>query len=62
MTEVRCTYDPDSRGGDSRGRRVKGTIHWVSASHAILDAEVRLYEHLFSAPRSRTTRTTGRPC
>ncbi len=47
---VRCTYDPDSRGGDSRGRRVKGTIHWVSASHSI-PAEVRLYDHLFVAPR-----------
>ena len=50
VTTVRCTYDPDSRGGDSRGRRVKGTIHWVSASHSI-PAEVRLYEHLFAAPR-----------
>jgi glutaminyl-tRNA synthetase len=47
---VRCTYDPESRGGDSRGRRVKGTIHWVSASHSI-PAEVRLYEHLFTAPK-----------
>ena len=47
---VRCTYDPDSRGGDSRGRRVKGTIHWVSASHSI-PAEVRLYDHLFAASR-----------
>jgi glutaminyl-tRNA synthetase len=50
VTTVRCTYDPDSRGGDSRGRRVKGTIHWVSASHSI-PAEVRLYDHLFAAPR-----------
>ena len=50
MVEVRCTYDPDSRGGDSRGRRVRGTIHWVSSSHSI-PAEVRLYDHLFSAPR-----------
>ena len=50
VTTVRCTYDPDSRGGDSRGRRVKGTIHWVSASHSI-PAEVRLYDHLFSAPK-----------
>jgi glutaminyl-tRNA synthetase len=50
VTTVRCTYDPESRGGDSRGRRVKGTIHWVSASHSI-PAEVRLYEHLFSAAR-----------
>jgi glutaminyl-tRNA synthetase len=50
VVEVRCTYDPDSRGGDSRGRRVRGTIHWVSSSHSI-PAEVRLYDHLFSAPR-----------
>jgi glutaminyl-tRNA synthetase len=51
---VQCTYDPDSRGGDSRGRRVKGTIHWVSASHSI-PAEVRLYDHLFAAPRPDDT-------
>ncbi len=50
ITEVRCTYDPESRGGDARGRKVKGTIHWVSAAHAV-DAEVRLYDHLFSVPR-----------
>ncbi len=50
VTEVRCTYDPDSRGGDSRGRKVKGTIHWVSAQHAG-EAEVRLYDNLFSKPR-----------
>jgi glutaminyl-tRNA synthetase len=50
VTTVRCTYDPDSRGGDARGRRVKGTIHWVSASHSI-PAEVRLYDHLFSSPK-----------
>jgi glutaminyl-tRNA synthetase len=50
VTTVRCTYDPGSRGGDARGRRVKGTIHWVSAAHAA-EAEVRLYDHLFSVPR-----------
>jgi glutaminyl-tRNA synthetase len=50
LVEVRCTYDPSSRGGDSRGRKVKGTIHWVSAQHAV-DAEVRLYESLFSVPK-----------
>ena len=45
--ELRCTYDPETRtGGPQAGRKVKGTIHWVSASHA-LDAEVRLYDHLF---------------
>ena len=51
VVEVRCTYDPDSRGGNpADGRKVKGTIHWVSAKHA-LEAEVRLYEHLFTAER-----------
>ncbi len=50
ITEVHCTYDPATRGGDSPdGRKVKGTIHWVSAAHAI-DAEVRLYDHLFLEP------------
>ena len=49
VTELRCTYDPATRGGDAPdGRKVKGTLHWVSAAHAI-DAEVRLYEHLFTA-------------
>jgi len=48
VVEVRCTYDPATRGGDSPdGRKVKSTIHWVSAVHAI-DAEVRLYDKLFS--------------
>jgi glutaminyl-tRNA synthetase len=47
MIELRCTYDPATRGGDAPdGRKVKGTLHWVSARHA-LEAEVRLYEHLF---------------
>jgi glutaminyl-tRNA synthetase len=48
IVEVRCVYDPATRGGDAPGgRRVKGTIHWVSAAHAV-PAEVRLYDHLFS--------------
>jgi glutaminyl-tRNA synthetase len=48
VVELRCSYDPQSRGGMSPdGRRVKGTIHWVSAQHAV-DAELRLYEHLFT--------------
>ena len=48
ITELRCTYDPATRGGNAPdGRKVKSTIHWVSAEHAV-DAEVRLYEHLFS--------------
>ena len=47
ITEIHCTYDPASRGGNSpNGRKVKGTIHWVSARHAI-DAEVRLFDRLF---------------
>ncbi len=47
ITELRCTYDPATKGGDSPdGRKVKGTLHWVSAQHAI-EAEVRLYDHLF---------------
>jgi len=49
VVELRCTYDPKSRGGDSPdGRKVKGTLHWVSAMHAF-DAEVRLYDRLFTA-------------
>jgi glutaminyl-tRNA synthetase len=48
VVEIHCTYDPATRGGDSLdGRKVKSTLHWVSAEHA-LEAEVRLYEHLFS--------------
>jgi glutaminyl-tRNA synthetase len=48
VTEVHCTYDPETRGGQSAdGRRVQGTIHWVCAQHA-LSAEVRLYDRLFT--------------
>jgi len=48
ITELRCTYDPATRGGDAPdGRKVKATLHWVSAAHAV-DAEVRLYDRLFS--------------
>ena len=47
IVELRCTYDPQTKGGDAPdGRKVKGTLHWVSAAHAV-DAEVRLYDHLF---------------
>jgi glutaminyl-tRNA synthetase len=50
IVEVRCTYDPASRGGNAgEGRRVKGTIHWVSAPHAV-SVEARLYERLFTRP------------
>lgn len=48
VVEIRCTYDPATRGGDSPdGRKVKATLHWVSAAHA-LSAEVRRFEHLFA--------------
>jgi glutaminyl-tRNA synthetase len=49
VVEVHCTYDPETRGGNSPpdGRKVKSTIHWVSAAHAV-NAEVRIYENLFS--------------
>ncbi len=50
VIEVHCTYDPETRGGWSNdGRKVKGTLHWVCADHA-RDAEVRLYDHLFTEP------------
>jgi glutaminyl-tRNA synthetase len=50
VVELRCTYDPDTRSGTGvSDRKVKGTIHWVSAGHAI-EAEVRLYNHLFTGP------------
>jgi glutaminyl-tRNA synthetase len=48
IVELRCTYDPATRGGDAPdGRKVKATLHWVSAQHAV-DGEVRLYDRLFS--------------
>jgi glutaminyl-tRNA synthetase len=51
VAELRCTIDPDSKaGGATAGRKVKGTIHWVSARHAV-DAEVRLYDRLFTVER-----------
>ena len=50
IVELRCTYDPATRGGDAPdGRKVKATLHWVAAAHA-LPAEVRLYDHLFARP------------
>ncbi len=50
VVELRCTYDPETRGGNAPdGRKVKATIHWVSASHAV-SAEVRVYEQLFATP------------
>jgi len=50
ITQLHCTYDAGSRGGNSPdGRKVKGTLHWVSGAHA-LNAEIRLYDHLFTVP------------
>ncbi|GAB4257058.1 glutamine--tRNA ligase/YqeY domain fusion protein [Deferrisoma sp.] len=50
VVELRCTYDPATRGGDAPdGRKVKATLHWVSADHAV-EAEVRLYDRLFTEP------------
>jgi glutaminyl-tRNA synthetase len=51
ILEVHCTYDPETKGGDAPdGRKVKGTIHWVSAAHSV-PVEVRLYDRLFEVPR-----------
>jgi glutaminyl-tRNA synthetase len=51
ITELRCTWDPDSRGGNARdGRKIKGTLHWVSARHSV-PAEIRLYDRLFTSER-----------
>ena len=53
VVELRCTYDPETRGGSAPdGRKVRATLHWVSADTA-LDAEVRLYEHLFTEVNPR---------
>jgi len=50
VVELRCTYDPETRGGDAPdGRRPKATLHWVSAAHAV-PAEIRLYDHLYARP------------
>jgi glutaminyl-tRNA synthetase len=59
VSEVRCTYDPETRGGDSPdGRKVRGTIHWVSAEHAVA-AEARLYDHLFRVPNPEVAAEGG---
>ncbi len=53
VEEVYCTYDPDTRGGETPdGRKIRGTIHWVSKRHAV-KAEVRLYDRLFSVPQPK---------
>ena len=54
VTEIHCTYDPATKGGWSDdGRKVRGTLHWVSAKHAV-DAEVRFYDHLFNVENPET--------
>ncbi len=54
ISEIHCTYDPATKGGNAPdGRKVKGTIHWVSAKHA-LNAEIRLYDRLFNVPNPGT--------
>ena len=59
ITEIHCTYDPKTRGGWSDdGRKVKGTLHWVSAAHAC-NAEVRLYDHLFTKPNPEVVEEGG---
>jgi len=67
IVELRCTYDPATKGGDAPdGRKVKATLHWVSALHAV-DAQVRLYDHLFNqenpedAPEGKTFLDTLNP-
>jgi len=59
VTEVHCTYDPETRGGDSPdGRKIKATMHWVSVPHAF-EAEVRVYDHLFRHPNPMEFRKGG---
>ncbi|MDR1839757.1 MAG: glutamine--tRNA ligase, partial [Treponema sp.] len=63
ITAVRCTYDPETKGGNAPdNRKVKGTIHWVSAAHSV-PIQVRIYDYLFSAekPMEITTRADGSP-
>jgi glutaminyl-tRNA synthetase len=57
IVELRCTYDPETRsGGANSGRKVKGTLHWVSAAHAV-PAEIRLYEHLLVSEEADEEKT-----
>jgi glutaminyl-tRNA synthetase len=59
VVELHCTYDPETRGGFSPdGRKVKATLHWVSATHA-LQAEARLYDHLFTVPNTGEVKEGG---
>ena len=55
ITEIRCAYDPESKGGNAPdGRKVRGTLHWVSANHSF-PAEVRLYDRLFNTENPMNT-------
>jgi glutaminyl-tRNA synthetase len=59
ITAVRCTYDPQTKGGNAPdNRKIKGTIHWVNAADAV-PIEVRLYDYLFSVERPMETRADG---
>jgi glutaminyl-tRNA synthetase len=59
IVELKCTWDPDSKGGNPKdGRKIKGTIHWVSAMHAV-DAEVRLYDRLFTVEDPQDEKLEG---
>ncbi len=59
VVELRCTYDPETRGGNAPdGRKVKGTIHWVSAAEGV-PAEVRIYNHLFATPQPEPANLTA---
>ena len=58
MIELRCTYDPATKGGNAPdGRKVKATMHWLSATDAV-KAEIRVYNQLFAEIRRRTRRTS----
>jgi len=60
VTEIHCTYDPESKGGKSPdGRKVKGTLHWVSAAHAV-PVEVRQYDRLFMSPEPSKIKEDGK--
>lgn len=59
VTELHCTYDPETRGGNvPDGRKVKATLHWVSAAHAV-EAEIRLYDHLLKGPDASESTSGG---
>lgn len=59
VVELHCTYDPETRGGNAPdGRKVKATLHWVSAAHAV-NAEIRLYDHLLKAPDTSESTPTN---